>query len=1062
MPLGRSPIQKTHYDILSVNEDASSVQATEILVQQQLEQQQFELVQQYQLLLSHPVVLLALALQLCGGFFPVDSSELGEMGYSLEKCGIGLSSLNFMILGIENSFNLPEFNIGTAEMRGSGKKLIHQKSGKSCFSRREIGSKLNTSLQNKSDCKIFYAKRCKLKPRSHVKTIGSILSKRRVSQFTSIETMKGKSFRRKAQHNTNSSEKQSSSRLLDEKSSLLNSKGREKNVNGDASTQNIDKRRKRKRRKENMEQDEASRLQRRTRYLLIKMKLEQNLIDAYSGEGWKGQSREKIKPEKELQRAKKQILKCKLGIRDAIHQLDLLSSEGCIEVSMIAPDGSVHHEHIFCAKCKLRDAFPDNDIILCDGTCNCAFHQKCLEPPLATENNDRYNKHYFDISTWFMKLTFSGIDNSPVPPGDQGWFCKFCECKMEILEAVNAHLGTHFSVNSNWQDIFKEAAVFPDGESAKFNPDEDWPSDDSEDDDYDPESNENCYSCSRSGTNENVSDDTSSSSSLYWSFGEETNSQSRRSVNDGAPNGGSSRVKSRSLGSDNYFEDSMINTHSDDTTDHETISGRRQRKDVDYKKLYDEMFGKYVPEVEQVSEDEDWGPGRRKRREKESDAASTLMTLCEKENGCTNVVPAEAKNILPLVAQNKKALFRIPPNAVEKLRRAFAENELPSRSVRENLSKQLGIAYEKVNKWFKNARYTALKIRKTESTEQVQSSTSIPKESSAEIGKKRTANRVASKEDPYLFSSETRVRIPKNVNKVRRRKSARSITTPSKKKQHNRGAGASSTEINKKKLQASMSVKQDISKQLGVSCDQVNMGFSNEVSLKKQMSSLRGKPTSKKKRVNSKCKTGITNVNETENKEQLYLVELERLCSLEDKLDKLKKVLRRMCSKKNNVSEETPLDERLVIYVPVAEDFKEIPSAATTVGGGFSSRPPDLKGSFAAVLGARSINGESSNGDIRLNSLDTKKPAIYQGEPALYFSAEELEQSAIPLRFALVAKCAYGRPKLEVLKKKLQEQFHISQNFTMGVMDSRHLLRFQEEDEYLMVWMKDYYYIDGK
>uniref|UniRef100_A0A7N0VG39 Pathogenesis-related homeodomain protein n=2 Tax=Kalanchoe fedtschenkoi TaxID=63787 RepID=A0A7N0VG39_KALFE len=601
------------------------------------------------------------------------------------------------------------------------------------------------------------------------------------------------------------------------------------------------RRRKRRRQGKKVASDDAARLQRRARYLLIKIKLEQNLIDAYAGEGWKGQSREKIRPEKELQRAYKQILKCKLGIRDAIRQLESLGSVGSMEDSLIAPDGSVHHEHIICAKCKLREAFPDNDIILCDGICNCAFHQKCLDPPLSTDN---------------------------IPPEDQGWFCKFCQCRMDIIDVMNAHLGTHISMGSNWQDIFSEEASIVDGADDPPHIGEvQWPSDDSNDDDYDPEKKECSYSTGLMEAEDSSSLSRCDSVSISWSFEEEAFSDLQGSQHSGMPAVMNSACFQSCADSAGTMTDM-------------TIEGCRQRRTVDYKKLYIEMFGKDAPGNEQLSEDEDWGPGKRIRKEKESYAASTLMTLFS----CENIDPddaVQAKEEHHQGAHSRRPLFRIPPVAVEKLRQVFAEDELPSKSVKDNLSKLLGLSPEKVNKWFKNARYLALRNRK------MGSSIGCPNpigtcSNESPLNEQCVENKVICGDTLNGGSSSSLV----NASMIKQSGyRAQSLSNLRKKKRHRRTLlGLSSCNTTK-----------------------VMMDFNENVSLKQQLQLL--KSASKKRIWNHlDFKEGFNR------RPTRVEMEMERLCTIKCRVDGMLENLSVLLKQKSG----TPKAEA-VVYVPIAE-----------------------------------------------------------------------------------------------------------------------------------------------
>ncbi|KAL6851594.1 hypothetical protein ACP4OV_020158 [Aristida adscensionis] len=223
--------------------------------------------------------------------------------------------------------------------------------------------------------------------------------------------------------------------------------------------------------------NEFSQIRKRFRYILNRMNYEQSLIEAYANDGWKSQSLEKIRPEKELERAKAEILRCKLRIREVFKNLDSLLSQGKIDKSLFDSEGELSSEDIFCATCGSKDVTLGNDIILCDGACDRGFHQNCLNPPLRTED---------------------------IPAGEEGWLCPACDCKIDCIDVINQHQGSNLSIDDSWEKVFPEAAALANGPKLGDAPD--LPSDDSEDDDFDPNMAEDHVANEEEGSSEDDDD----------------------------------------------------------------------------------------------------------------------------------------------------------------------------------------------------------------------------------------------------------------------------------------------------------------------------------------------------------------------------------------------------------------------------------------------------------------------------------------------------------------------------------------------------------------------------
>lgn len=76
-----------------------------------------------------------------------------------------------------------------------------------------------------------------------------------------------------------------------------------------------------------------------------------------------------------------------LAIRRLVGELENAGGAPPLASAVADDEKDIDFSDILCCRCAAADFSDHNDILLCDGACNRAFHQQCLDPPLATKDS---------------------------------------------------------------------------------------------------------------------------------------------------------------------------------------------------------------------------------------------------------------------------------------------------------------------------------------------------------------------------------------------------------------------------------------------------------------------------------------------------------------------------------------------------------------------------------------------------------------------------------------------------------------------------------------------------
>ena len=347
---------------------------------------------------------------------------------------------------------------------------------------------------------------------------------------------------------------------------------------------------------------------------ISRFRQEQQMLMAYDAEGWKGASREKLKPHAELTKARDTITRCLQIMRECVKICDEAGGDMAIPQECFDEQGEVDCNDIFCGKCRASDSTDDNDIIMCDGMCDRAYHMKCVFPPLDASILE---------------------DDS-----EEGWLCPACDRKIDMIDELNDEFGTDYEYSDPWMKIlspetlptdhdlydFRTAAECENG-TRSGRSSKSWldavelPSDgDESDEDFNGESGEDevegAVGNNRKHEYNGVADDenkaarkssSSTSSSGASDDSDNSNDSDDSDASDDSDDSDDAECCSEDLDFDGSIEDvdtsglALLNGKQDTSREElykllendepEIVEGKRKRSRVDYRALNQELFG---------------------------------------------------------------------------------------------------------------------------------------------------------------------------------------------------------------------------------------------------------------------------------------------------------------------------------------------------------------------------------------------------------------------------------------------------------------------------------------